>query len=243
MFFRADGEPRVAALNDERRELLAIDLGEDNKHIGKRCIRNPHLLAVQDIMLTVRRKHSLGAAIQRIRSRRRLRKRVRTHQFTGSQPRHVLLLLFFRSEIDDGQGADARVSQEAHGEAPGLGDAVGNNRRRHLVHLHAAVLFRHVDRADAQFAGLLDQLAGERKIFVLDLVDVRDDLVIREIFRRLRNELMLLVEVFGSKHFLDRCLVEQEAPAYDFAFGNACRRHALSKILSPQRHRENKFQI
>ncbi len=54
MLFRAHGlTPGEIALDEERGELFAIDLGEDCVEIGEAAVGDPHLLAVKDVVLSV----------------------------------------------------------------------------------------------------------------------------------------------------------------------------------------------
>ena len=41
------------ALDEERREFLAADFGEDGVEIGRAAVGDPHLLAVEDVVLAV----------------------------------------------------------------------------------------------------------------------------------------------------------------------------------------------
>ena len=68
MFLRAHGQPRGTRLHQESGKLLAVDLGKDGKQAGDACIRNPHLFAIEHIMLAVGSKggsranvHCIGA--------------------------------------------------------------------------------------------------------------------------------------------------------------------------------------
>jgi hypothetical protein len=72
---------------------------------------------------------------------------------------------------------------ESHHEAAVLGDVLGDNGGADLVHVHAAVGFGNLDRGQAEFAGLLQQFAGERPVFFLQLVGRRCDFLERELRR------------------------------------------------------------
>jgi len=68
----------------ESRKLLTIHFGEHREQIGKPGIGDPHLFAVQDVMLAARRKMSAGTAIQRIGSRRSLRQSIGPNNFSAA---------------------------------------------------------------------------------------------------------------------------------------------------------------
>jgi hypothetical protein len=48
--FGADGQTGGVALDDEGRELLAVDLGEDDEEIGESRVRDVLLRSVQDVV-------------------------------------------------------------------------------------------------------------------------------------------------------------------------------------------------
>ena len=162
------------------------------------------------------------AAVHGVRAGGRFRQRVGADNFSGREPRQILLLLLFGAEVNDGQRADAGVSAPGGGEAGVLGDVVGDDGGRDFVHLQAAVGLGDFHRAQAQFAGLLQQIASDGKILVLDLLDVGNDLVDRELLRRLPDELVLLGEVFRSEDFVGPSGLEQEAAARNLGLRN-CR--------------------
>ena len=51
------------------------------------------------------------------------------------------------------------------------------------------------------------------KIFVLQLLDVGDDFLDRELFRGLRDEQMLFGEIFGSENLVGVALLDQKTAA------------------------------
>src|SRR5215469_10796558 len=105
------------------------------------------------------------------------------------------------------------MTAEAHSEAAGLGDTVGDNDRADLVHLHATVLFRNVNRSQAELAGLLDQLARDRPLFMLDLLYIWEDLVFSKLFRGLRDLTVFFGEVLGSEDFVGTPVFNEKAAA------------------------------
>ena len=76
LFFGADGEAGEVLLDQEGGELLAVDLGEDGEQVGEVGVGDPHLLAVQDVVLAVGRQHGAGAAVHRVGAAGALRQRV-----------------------------------------------------------------------------------------------------------------------------------------------------------------------
>ena len=169
VLLRAHREAGRVALDEERGELLAVDLGEDREHVGEAAVGDPHLFAVQDVVLAVGRKHRARAAVHGVGSRRRFRERIGADPFAGRQLGQILLLLRLGAVPDDGQRADADVRAERHGEAGKLAHRFGDDGGRHLVHFQAAVGLGNVHRHQSQFAGLAQQAAGHREILGFDL--------------------------------------------------------------------------
>ena len=61
LFFRSpELDAGEGALDEEGGEFLAADLGKDGKEIGFAAVSDPHLLPVQDVMLTIGRKVGAG---------------------------------------------------------------------------------------------------------------------------------------------------------------------------------------
>ncbi len=119
---------------------------------------------------------------------------------------------------------------------------VGDDGGGDLVHLQAAIGFRDFDAAQAQVAGLLQQIASDGEILVLHLLGVGKDFVDRELFRRLPDELMLLGEIFGSEDFVRLALFEQKAAAEILVLGIAV--VAMSRtFLNHRGHRGSKREL
>ena len=66
VFFSADRKPRERTLHQEGGEFLAIYLREDCEQVGEAGVRDPHLLAVEDVVLAIGRKRGARAAVQRV---------------------------------------------------------------------------------------------------------------------------------------------------------------------------------
>ena len=128
--------------------------------------------------------------------------------------------MLFGAEINDGQRADAGVRAPGGGKAGIFRDVVGNDGGGDFVHFEAAIGFGNLAPAEPEFAGFFQQIAGDGEILVLDLLDVGQDLIDRELFRCLPDQLMLLGEVFGREDFVGLALFEQKAAAGDFGLRN-----------------------
>ena len=159
-------------------------LAKIDEEIGEGGVGDPHLLAVEQVVLAVGGEHGLGAGIHGVRAGTALRQRVGADPLAGGQLGQIFLLLRRGAEPDDRQRADADVRAEGHGEGTLLGDAVGDDGRGHLVHLRAAVLFRNIDTRQSKLRGFVQQLAAEGEILVLDAVGVGHNLLAWRSLRR-----------------------------------------------------------
>src|SRR5271165_4562120 len=218
----ADRETGEVLLHQESGKLFAVDLGEDGEQVGEVGVGDPHLFAVQHVVLAVRGEHGAGAAVQRVGAAGAFRQRVRADDFGGRESRQIFLLLSFGAEEDDGQGADAAVRAHAHHEAAGPGHVVGDDGRGNLVHVGAAVLGGHVGVGQAHPGRFLQQLARHRPVLVLHLLGIGQDLVGGELVRQFRNHLLIFVEVFGSEDVIQVVIFEQKTSARGFCLGS-CR--------------------
>ena len=159
-------------------------------------------------MFSVRRELCAGAAVESVGSGGSFGQRIGAHDLTGSQPRQIFLLLFFRTKINNGQCADAGMPAPCRGKACILRNVIGDDGGGDFVHLKPAVSFGNFDRAEPKLSCLLQQFPGNREILVLNLLDVRHDLVDGKFFRCLPNKLVLLGKIFRRKDFLRTALFE-----------------------------------
>ena len=53
VLFGSNGESRKSFFHEKRCEFLSVDFGENGEQIGKPCVGDPHLLAVEDVVLAV----------------------------------------------------------------------------------------------------------------------------------------------------------------------------------------------
>ena len=148
------------------------------------------------------------------------RQRVGADHLARGQLGQVLLLLLFGAEEDQGQGADAGVRAHGDDEAAALGHVVGDDGGRDLVHLGAAVLGGNVGVGQAHFGGLLEQVARDLPVLVLDLFDGREEFVDRKLVGELGDHLLVFVEVFRSEDGFQVVVFEQKASARKFRLGS-----------------------
>jgi len=105
---------------------------------------------------------------------------------------------------------------------------VSDHRGGDFVHLQAAVGFGNLNSAEAEVAGLLQQVARNRKILVFDLLRLRQNFVDRKLFGRLPDHLLLLGKILWGEYIGSLPLFQQEAAAGNLALGNCyCGGHFL----------------
>jgi hypothetical protein len=80
-FSSAPAARRDTRAHQKRREFLAADLGEDRVQIRAAAVGDPHLLAVQDVVLPSGLKIGASARGQRIGAGLRLAQAIRGHHF------------------------------------------------------------------------------------------------------------------------------------------------------------------
>src|SRR5205823_6260690 len=104
------------ALDEERGELLAVNLRENREEIGELPVGDPHLLPVQRVMTAVGAQRGGRPRGERVRSRLRLGERVGANQLAARQPRKVALLLLLSPEIHERQRPYRRMRAERSAE-------------------------------------------------------------------------------------------------------------------------------
>ena len=76
VFFGTGRHAGIVFLDNEATELLSVNLGERDEHVGKSRVRDPHLFAVDDPMRSIRAANRVRLCGQRVRTAGSLRKRV-----------------------------------------------------------------------------------------------------------------------------------------------------------------------
>ncbi len=230
VLFGANRETRKPALDDECRELFSIHFGKYGEQVREPGIGDPHFFAVQQVVLSVSGKLGLRPAVQGIGTRGRFRERVGANFLPSGQPGQILFLLFFGAEVDDRQCAYAGVCAPGRAETAIFGKAVGNDGRGDFVHLHAAILFGNVDAAQPEFARLPHQFPGDGEVLVFHFFDVGNDLFAGKFFRGLRDQQMLVAEIFRGENLVWSAFPDQEAAARKFVRYCSQRGHILSPL-------------
>src|SRR5712671_2747103 len=82
-----------------------------------------------------------------------------------------------------------------------------------FVHLKAAISFGNFHAAQTEIARLFQEVSRNREILVLHLLCLGQDFIDRELFRGLSNHLLLLGEIFRSKHVGYLPFFQQKAAA------------------------------
>ena len=205
VFLGADGEAGRAALDDERRNFLAIHFREDDVHVGESAVGDPHLLPVENPVLAVRRQHCARARRERIRACLRLRETIRGEQLAGRDLRQIFLLLRFGAEIDDGNCADSGGAAERDRERSVRADLFGQHRGGRSCRAPTRRMLRECPRRAARFRRLFSAACGHQAFFVLfEIGDQRDDFFGDKLRGRLADQALIVRHVRGRENFRGR---------------------------------------
>ena len=216
------GDPLAVAVDDEGREVLVVvNLGKDDHHVGKSAVGDPHLLAVDDVMLSVLGQLGGGLAAVGVRSAAGLGQAVAALEFPRGHARDVLLFLRFVAVVEDGQGADAGVGGEAHAEGVSVAERLGDQHGRLEVEAHAAELLRDARAEEAEFAGLFHERFGQAFLLVVDGVELGVDVLGDEIHRHLLHHPLLLIPFFRNEDVARCGLADEPLSAGDGLAGLA----------------------
>jgi len=176
-------------------------------------------------VLAVRRKLGPRTAVEGVGAGGCLGEGVGAYDFSSSNLGEVFLLLLFVSKKHKRQRSYSGMRAPGRRKAGILGDAVGDQARRDLIHFESAVGLGNIDRGEAEVAGLLQQLAGDGVVLVLHLLGVGDDFVVAEIVSGLCDEAVLVGEILRRENVGKLAFFEQEAAARDAGLGWSSRGH------------------
>ena len=124
----------------------------------------------------------------------------------------------FGAEVNDRQQTDAALRAERGGKRSGATDVLADERAARLIETESAVLFGNVCADQAEIGRLLDQLAREFPIVLLEFIDARHDFVVDKLARRVGNHAMLFGEVFRREDLIGRALLNQKRATFDYLF-------------------------
>src|SRR5690606_41670828 len=115
IFLLVHGNAAKAVLYDKGTEVLVvINLGEYNKHVGKAPVRNPHLLAVDDVVLSVGIQYGARLGAVCVRTGVGFRQTVCRFPFTRGKLGNVSLLLFIIAVVKNRKCTDACVRRQGN---------------------------------------------------------------------------------------------------------------------------------
>ncbi len=158
---------------------VGVRLGEKRHEIAARPVGDERFLAVDDVVAAVAARDRANPGD--VGPRRRLGHAERPDLVAPQGRLQELLDLAAGADVGDDRRRHVALHEQAHRHARraparillGLGDA------EPVVASPAAVLFGEVGTQDAEVARLLEQLVGEKSVF-LPLVGVRPDLAFDE---------------------------------------------------------------
>ena len=190
-------KPGVPLLDQEGGELFAIDLGEDGEEVGEAGVGDPHLLAVQDVVLPSGGEDGAGAEVHGVGAGGGFGERIGADPFAGGQLGQ------------DISASARRVPYQTMGSVPmpvwavKATEKLASWRRWSatmaevtLSMAEAAIRLGDVDGHQAEVAGLLQQGPGDVEILGLDLLRRGQHLVAGEFSGGLGDLPLLFGEVF-----------------------------------------------
>ena len=186
-----------------RRGRRRVGLHQDRQRVGVAGVGDPHLGAVDDVVVAVEPRS--GADALQVRAGVGLGEADAGAALAGGQVGQVLLLLLLGAVHGD-HPAGQRVAAEDAGDAhPAAGDLLEHQGEGDRVEVEAAVLLGDGDAEQAHVGHALDDLGGVAT-GLLPLTGDRDDLVVDEVAEQ-RTELALVLvelEVHGSASLVGR---------------------------------------
>jgi hypothetical protein len=231
VLFLADRDAGEAAFDDERRERLAVDLGEDDVDVGEAGVGDPHLLAGQREAAVGEPRRPRPRA-ERVRARARFAEAVGADDLAAGEARQVAPLLVGRPERDQRQ--DGEAGHRAIGRRErGVGRELGcDHDRADLVEGEAAQILGNVRGQQAELAGAADQGAGDAPVLGFQAFAHRRHFLADEVGRGSRDQPVLVGQLFRREHRAGRDFLDQPRATFVGGVGQCRRRHhdILSKI-------------
>ncbi len=223
----------MVLLYDERAQvLIVIDLGEHGEDVRETAVGDPHLLAVDQVVLAIGRQHRFRLSAVGIAARAWFSEAVACLPFAAGQFRDVLLALRFVAVVQDRQGADSCVRRNGHAEAVARAGAFSGQHRRYEVLSEATEFFWHADAEQTEFTRFLQQFHHQPFFLLVDAFHVRPYLLGQEVHAGLRDHALLLVEFLWNENVLWCALADQEFAALQrFGIGLCCHGFRCASVL------------
>src|SRR5262249_12352160 len=156
---------------DERAELVAIHFRKHDEDVGEAAVRYPHLLAVENVLLTVVTQTRCRFRGHRVRTRTRFSERVSRDQLARRDLRQILLLSRVGGKVDDGQQPDAAFRAKRGRKRSRAPDVLADECAARLIETETTVLFRNVGADQPEISRFADEFAREFPIVLLELVN------------------------------------------------------------------------
>ena len=137
---------------------LPVDGGKDNGHIGVGAVGDEHLVAIEDVLLSI--SHRARPQRGGVAAGLRLRQREASEQLSASERLEERLLLVFATKLEN-RFADQRVVDRQNHTAAGTDptDLLDDEAVGQRIHPRAVVLLGYEDPCEAQLSGLGEELA------------------------------------------------------------------------------------
>jgi hypothetical protein len=199
LFLATDRQSGGTALDEERAERFAIDLGVHREQIGEAAVRDELLAAVQ-APRTIRFAAGAGPDCLRVGTRARLSQRVRADRRPGGEARQVAVSLLIGSEEDQRQRPDSGVCAVGDRKCVGGGERFCDDDAGRLVEASTAECFGHVDPHEPVASQDGEQVAVGGVVLRLERVASRLDLTVDESGDGVADRALLRRQPLGSGH-------------------------------------------
>ncbi len=211
---RTEGNARGLHRDHDQRlvdvRLVVGGIGEQAHEVGRRRVGDPHLAAVDHIVVAVLARGGLQAGD--VGAGADLGDADAADHLAGDGRAEELLAQLVGTEAGQGRGAHVGLHADGHRDAA-AGDAaefLGGDDRVAVVQAHAAELLRLGDAQQAEFAGLAEDLVDREAAVLFPLVDVGVDFPLDEAANGAAEFLVFLGEDHGLSFLLGIIVFRQD---------------------------------
>ncbi len=177
-----------------RRVVALVGLAQDRHQVGGAAVGQPHLLAVDHVVIAV--GHRLGADRRDVRAQARLRHGEGTAHLAGRHLGQEVVLLLWRAVLADHVSHDEVGVDDARHRHPAAGELLYHQRVGEQRLAEAAVLFGDGQPEQAELLHPLDDLGGIL-VLMLKLGGDREDLLVGEVPDRGEDVPLDVGQAFG----------------------------------------------
>src|ERR1051326_8988023 len=140
--------------------------------------------------------------------------------------------MFFFAEVNDRQRAYARVTAVGNGKRGDASEFLGYDHCRNFVEVFTPVFLGHFDSEQPQFTTTPEEIDSDVPFLVLDLFDLREDLVFNELFGHVPDHCLLFREILWREDVPGDQLLNEETSTFFYSYQFFCH----SVVLDPLKY-------